>query len=232
MSLSAAQKQLSTDFGTEISNVDLIASKYKIGYVEAAELAGDAGANLTQTMKGNSTAAQVNLQMIENYVQGLGGMGAVQGSLGGDINAVTIEADLQNSKIQQLTQSWSTDDVDGPGSVQRVHLDLAVPGSVQLRCDGYRCQDDRARRGCDYHERNVTDASTKLQGDFNNTVSSMQTYTNSLMTAAPVTGNGGPMIQGIKDQIAILLPMAGSNKNAAAQIKVLWQEAGDPRLTA
>ena len=60
----------------------------------------------------------------------------------------------------------------------------------------------------------------------------MQTYTNSLTTAAAITGNGGPLIQGIKDQIAILLPMAGSNTNAAAQIKVLWQEAGGPRLTA
>ena len=105
--LSAAQKQLTTDFGTELGNVDLLSSKYKIGYVEAAELAGDAGANLTQTMKGNTTAAQINLQMVENYVQGLGGMGAVQGALGTDINAVTIEASLQTSKTQQLTQSMS-----------------------------------------------------------------------------------------------------------------------------
>ena len=116
--LSAAQKQLSTDFGTEIGNVDLLASKYKIGYVEAAELAGDAGASLTQTMKGNTTAAQENLQMVENYVQGLGGMGAVQGALGGDINAVTVAADLQSNKVQQLTQSWSAvmSLVQGPSS--------------------------------------------------------------------------------------------------------------------
>ena len=58
--LSQAQQQLTTDFGTEVGNVDLLSSKYKIGYVEAAELAGDAGANLTQTMKGNTTAAQIN----------------------------------------------------------------------------------------------------------------------------------------------------------------------------
>ena len=42
-SFPAAQQQLSTDFGNEIGNVDLLSSKYKIGYVEAAELAGDAG---------------------------------------------------------------------------------------------------------------------------------------------------------------------------------------------
>ena len=74
--------------------------------------------------------------------------------------------------------------------------------------------------------KDVSNASIQLQQDFNNTVSQMQTYTNSLTTAAAITGNGGPLIQAIKDQIAILLPMAGSNKNAAAQIKVLWQEAG------
>ena len=224
--LSAAQKQLSTDFGTEVGNVDLLSSKYKIGYVEAAELAGDAGANLTQTMKGNSTAAQINLQMVENYVQGLGGMGAVQGALGGDINAVTIAAGLQNSKIQQLTQSWSTvmSTVQGPSngfiaisqSLDQFNSDATTAGARMTGLGGATTSTTR----------NVTDASAKLQGDFNNTVSSMQTYTNSLMTAAAITGNGGPLIQGIKDQIAILLPMAGSNKNAAAQIEVLWQEAG------
>ena len=227
--LSQAQQQLSTDFGTEIGNVDLLSTKYKIGYVEAAELAGDAGANLTQTMKGNTTAAQINLQMVENYVQGLGGMGAVQGALGADINAVTIQEDLQASKTQQLTQAMSglMSTIQGPSSG---FLSMAQ-SLVQFKTDAGAAGATMTGLGGEIGKVTTTfpkmnQASLQLQQDFNSTVSSMQSYTNSMTTAAAITGNGGPMVQALKDEVAILLPMAGSNKSAAAQIMVLWQEAG------
>ena len=224
--LSAAQKQLSTDFGTEVGNVQQIASTYKVGYVQAAMLAADAGVSLTTSLKGNSSEAQIARQKIQNYVTGLTGMTSPMNNLGADVNAVTIATGLQQSKVQQLTQAWSTvmSVVQGPSngflsiaqSLDQFNSDAATAGA---RMTGLGTAAATTTR-------NVTDASTKLQGDFNNTVTAMQGYTNSMMTAAAITGNQGPMVQGIKDEIAILLPMAGSNASAAAQIKVLWQEAG------
>ena len=224
--LGMAQQQLGQDFNNEIANVQLISQKFGVDYVQAAELAGEAGANLTVSMKGNSEAGKIQMQMIDNLVKGYGGMANETGVLGQGITAVTVAAGLQNSKVQQLTQAWSTvmSTIQGPSngfiaisqSLDQFNSDAQTAGATMTGLGGAATKTTR----------NVTDASTKLQGDFNNTVSAMQGYTNSLMTAASVTGDGGPLVQGIKDEIAILLPMAGSNANAAAQIKVLWQEAG------
>ena len=71
----------------------------------------------------------------------------------------------------------------------------------------------------------VSDASLKLQSDFNQSATAANSMADSLRTTAAITGNGGPLVQGIKDEIAVLLPMAGSNKAAAAQIQVLGQQA-------
>ena len=238
--LSQAQQQLRTDFGNEVGNVAQLSSEYKIGYVEAAELAGNAGVSLTTSLKGTglsaagmvtalkgtSTAAEEAAMQINNYVQGLGGMGAVQGTLGADINAVTIDEDLQGSQTQKLTQSLSElmTTIQAPSSgflsfaqsLQQYGSDAQAAGAQMTGLGGATVKSTK----------DVNDASIQLQQDFNSSVSAAQGYIDSLTTAAAITGNNGPLVAGIKDLIAVLVPMAGTNQNAAAQISVLWQEAG------
>ena len=107
---------------------------------------GTPGVSLTTSHEGQQQAAQIAMQQIANYVTGLGGMGAVQGALGGDINAVTIAAGLQSSKIQQLTQSWSTvmSTIQGPSNGF-----LAIAQSLQQYSTDAQAagrDDDGARR--------------------------------------------------------------------------------------
>jgi hypothetical protein len=223
--LTAAQKQLNTDFGTEKANVLQLASTYKISYVEAAILAGQAGANLTQSMKGNSTAAQENLQMVKNYIAGLGGMGAVQGQLGADVNAVTIDAALQATMVSKLTTAW-TDVMNMVQAPSSSFLSLAQ-SLVQYNADAGAAGATTTGLGgaVAATAKKVSTASIQLQQDFNAAASAAQTMLNSLYVTSTVTGSNGLLIQGIKDTIAVLLPLAGSNKAAAAQIQVLAQEA-------
>ena len=224
--LSGAQQQLSKDFSNEVGNVELLSTKYKVSYVEAAEMAGMANANLATSMKGNSTAARENLQLVQNLVAGYGGVAAVQGALGSDVSAVTAATELQNSKVNQLNQSWDTmmSTVQGPSNgfltfaqtLQQFDSDATTAGASMTGLGGAATTTK--------HE--VNDASLKLQTDFNQMATAANGMADSLRTTAAITGNGGPLIQGLKDEIAVLIPMAGSNKAAAAQIQVLAQEAG------
>ena len=228
LELSQAQQQLSRDFSTETGNVAYLASYYKINYVQAAELAGLAGVNLTQTLKGNSTAAQENLQMVKNLVAGYGGMGAVQGALGDDINAISFATALQSSDVSKLNQSWDTfiQTVQGPSSgfvgfaqsLVQYGSDMKVAGAGMTGLG----------TGAIAAAAHVTTASLQLQSDFNNSVNAAETMINSLRTAATVTGNGGPLIAGIKAAVAALIPLAGANQGARAQIYALAEEANGP----
>ena len=226
--LTQAQQQLSRDFSTETGNVAYLASYYKINYVQAAELAGLAGVNLTQTLKGNSTAAQENLQMVKNLVAGYGGMGAVQGALGDDINAISFATALQSSDVSKLNQSWDTfiQTVQGPSSgfvgfaqsLVQYGSDMKVAGAGMTGLG----------TGAIAAAAHVTTASLQLQSDFNNSVNAAETMIDSLRTAATVTGNGGPLIAGIKAAVAALIPLAGANQGARAQIYALAEEANGP----
>jgi hypothetical protein len=226
--LSRAQQQLSRDFSTETGNVAYLAGYYKISYVQAAELAGLAGVNLTQTLKGNSTAAQENLQMVKNLVAGYGGMGAVQGALGDDINAISFATALQSSDVEKLNQSWDTfiQTVQGPSSGFVGFAQSLVQYGSDMKQAGAGMTG--LGTGAIAAASHVTTASLQLQSDFNNAVNSAETMIDSLRTAATVTGNGGPLIQGIKDAVAALIPLAGANQGAQAQIYALAQEANGP----
>ena len=90
----------------------------------------------------------------------------------------TFATALQDSQVQKLTQPWSTvmSTVQG---LSNGYLDRAESGSVGLRRGCHGGEDTGLGGAVTSTTRKVTDASTKLQGDFNNTVSTMQTYTHS-----------------------------------------------------
>jgi hypothetical protein len=229
--LSAAQKTLTQDFGTENSNVGMLARMYGISYTSAAILAGQANANLTQTMQGNTVAAKNNLQMVKDYVAGLGGMGEISGALGSDIDAVTVDAALQGTQVQKLTTAWSDvmTMVQAPSagflglaqSLETFNSDAQTAGATMTGLGG-----TVGKVSTTFPKMNS--ASIQLQQDFNQSASAAQTMIGSLYETAAVTGSNGPLIQGIKDTIAVLIPMAGKNQAAAAQIHVLAQEAFGP----
>lgn len=226
--LSAAQKTLSNDFNTEISNVEFISKKYGVDYVQAAQLAGAAGVSLTGKIQGNSNAAQIARQQIDNLRTGYMAMGQAAGSLGDDINAVSIATALQQSQISKLNQSWDTvvHTIQAPSSsflsmaqsLAQFNKDATISGAQMTGLGG----------AATTTAHNVSTASIQLQTDFNTSVTAANAMIDSLRTAAAVTGNTGPLVQGIKDAVAALIPMAGSSQAAQAQIYALAQEANGP----
>ena len=124
---------------------------------------------------------------INNYVKGLGGMGAVQGTLGADINAVTIEEDLQSSQTEKLTGAMSDlmGVIQGPSngflaiaqSLQQYNTDAQVAGATMTGLGGSVVATTK----------DVNSASIQLQQDFNSSVSSAEQLLDSLRTVAAIT---------------------------------------------
>lgn len=229
--LAAAQKTLSTDFQNEGTNVAFLAKTYGVNYTEAAELAGDANASLAQKMQGSSNAAKENYQLVENLVRGYGGLGAVTGTLGNDLNAVTFATELQNSKVGALNQSMDTfiQTVQAPTSsflslAQDMNQFASDAGNAGASMTGLGGSTVKTTR-------NVNSASIQLQQDFNNNVSAVNQMADAMRTQATITGDNGPLVSGLKASVAALIPLAGTNKDAAAQISALAQEAGGPATT-
>jgi phage-related protein len=93
---------------TETKNVGLISSTYGFTFAESLGVAQAAGVNLSQTLIGNSHAAQVARQEIEGLVTGYEAIGQVGGALGASMNAVSYQASFQDTQVNKLDEAWDS----------------------------------------------------------------------------------------------------------------------------
>ena len=141
---------------------------------------------------------------------------------------MSLATEIQNGDVSKLNQAWDTfiSTVQAPSST---FLSFAQ-SLAQFSQDAGQAGATMEGLGGSYTKatHNVDQAALQLQQDFNTSVSSSEQMLDSMRTVAAVTGNGGPLTAGIKDTVAALIPMAGTNKAAQAQLFALAQEAGGP----
>ena len=106
--LKNAQQDYITDINTESQNVGVLAQKLGVDVPTAIAIAQGAGVKLTDTLQGNSEAAQVNWQKITNMLTAYQALGQQGNQLAADINAVSISASGQLSNVDKLNQAWET----------------------------------------------------------------------------------------------------------------------------
>lgn len=185
-------------------------------------------------VKVNDSLGVMNVK-VEGLVRGYELMGQSAGAVGADLDVMNVTTSAAVSQMQKLNQAWDawTKTVSGP-----IDSFLALGQAMtQFASDSKVAGASMTGLG---HVVATTTASTgnsaaKLQQDFQSVFSSVETMFDSVRSAeATFAGKGGVSNQFntmVKDAVAALIPLAGTNKAAAAEISALAQEAGGPATT-
>lgn len=198
------------------------------GLAGAMALASIAGVKVDQLLSKDKTVWAAALQQIDGVVQGYQNMGQGSTQLANDINVLTISQSDQLKNMQTLNSAFDqfTQIVSGP-------IDSFLTLANTLKRFGNDSQAAGAQMsglgtGIVGVSKKVTDASLQLQTDFQDTFKAAT----QMADAMRLTGTASDkQVAAIKNVVQVLIPMAGSNKAAAAEISSLAQEAGGPATT-
>ena len=187
---------------------------------------------------------QVAMAKINGLVTGYKNLGIQGGYLGGSINAVTLQAEQQQSQVQQLTQAWTNfiSLVTGGESTfvtvaQQVQGTLAAAGGAAgtLSISNGKVTDSiKGITGAAGPMKvNIDSLSTSglaLKSSFIQSEQAMSANLNSLLQLSAAGGQGAAGIKQIdqagKDYVASLLPVASKSQDATAMLYALAQQAG------
>lgn len=238
--LTQQQQTLSATAGRVVQNSISLGQSLHTTSGFALLLANAAGVNLQQAMAKNSTAFKIAVQQILNMEQGYRAMGASSDALGKDMTAVAIQAGLQNTQVQKLTQAW------------QAYLSLLTGGTSALA--GFEQQITGLTTGTNkvsnilgksssdikLSMQSFAESLTSFTGkgaqawqNFDQVVgSSAQQFIDWMDNAAAVGMVSSTQLTGaIKGIVAQLLPFGAKSAAARAEISGLAQEAGGPATT-
>ena len=198
------------------------------GLAGAMALAHLAGVGVNELMSDKKDVWAAAVQKIAGVVQGYKNMGQGATQLANDINVLTIAQSDELRNVEALNAGFDnfTKIVSGPilgflafaNTLKRFGQDASVAGAHMSGLG----------TGFTKVSKKATDASLQLQSDFQDTFNAAA----QMADAFRLTGEAGDkQIAAIKDWVQVMIPMAGSNKAAAAEISVLAQEAGGPATT-
>lgn len=237
--LTAAQKKWVGQAGNMMVNSANLGHALHFTSGEAMLLADAAGVKLTQSMAVGSQAFRIAVQQVFNLEQGYRAMGQSSGAIGKDMTALAIQAGLQNTQVQKLTQSWDQymglltggtsalssfeQAITGLSSgTNKISNILGKAGSVTLSVKSFA-----------ESLKSYTGDGAQAWQNFNQVVSgSAQQFIDWMDNAAAVGMVTAPQLTGaIKGIVAQLLPFASKSAAARAEIAGLAQEAGGPATT-
>jgi hypothetical protein len=186
-------------------------------------------------------------QKVDNLITGYQNLGVQGGLLGNAVNAVTFAAELQNSKIQQLTQSFSTFlGVVTGGESAFVTAEQGIYGMATAASgasagltvtNGKTSLATKATAGLGSAATStaasiggLSQNSLQLTNTWQTAITNGGNLVNSLLTQSAAAGMGAKgynLVQGAaKDYMQQLLPMAQGNQMATAELYALAQVAG------
>lgn len=198
------------------------------GLAGAMALAALAGVKVNTLIKGSAKDWAVAEQQVQDLVNGYKAMGQGANQLGADLNALTVAGSDQVKQINNLNSAFDTftKSVAGPVSgflsftqtIQRFGEDAQKAGAHMTGLGG----------GLEASSKKVRSSSVQLQLDFQDTFNSAEQLFNAMRSSeAPAA----VQVAAIKHAVQALIPMAGTNKAAAAEVSALAQEAGGPATT-
>jgi hypothetical protein len=186
-------------------------------------------------------------QKVDNLITGYQNLGVQGGMLGNAVNAVTFASELQNSKIQQLTQSYTTFlGVVTGGESAFVTAEQGLQGlataatgmgaqmtvtngktNLQTKATGAL---GTAAASTATHIGGLSQSSLQLTNTWQTAITNGGNLVNSLLTQSAAAGMGAKgynLVSGAaKDYLQQLLPMAKGNQLATADLYALAQVAG------
>ena len=223
--VNATMKQASNDTNMYRNEIVKLTGEQKNLFNETGHLIGQ-GFSYSQSLAlmdlaGVKTGDSLALmrQKVDNLITGYQNLGVQGGMLANAVSAVTFSAELQNSKIQQLTQSYTTFlGVVTGGESAFVTAEQGVSGLAT------------AARGAGTSIGGLSKNSLQLTSTWQQAITSGGNLVNSLLTQSAAAGMGAKgynLVSGAaKDYMQQLLPMAKGNQLATAELYALAQTAG------
>jgi peptidoglycan hydrolase-like protein with peptidoglycan-binding domain len=169
-------------------------------------------------------------QKVTDLLTGYQAMSQRSGEIGSDMNVITVAASNQLKSMGQLNTAWDafTKIVSAPVdtflTVASAFNTFATDAQLAGAGASGLATNFKALTGA------VSPNALKLQTDFQTTYTSITQMFDAMRNSSAVSGSGD-FTKFAKDAVAALLPLAGSNKAAAAEISTLAQEAGGPATT-
>ena len=213
---------LNQQLSNTITHADNIANTFGTSLPGAYALAAFAGVKVSDMTTNQNKVWDTAMQKIQGVITGYKNMGQGMGQIGNDISAVSYASSDQLKAITNLNNAWDTftKNLAGPtdtfislaNSIIKFGSDAQVSGAQMTGLGS----------GVQSMSKKVTDSSLQLQQDFQDTFKASNQLFDAMRTSqAPAD----IQIQAIKDTVAVLIPMAGHSKLAAAEVYGLAQEA-------
>jgi hypothetical protein len=160
------------------------------------------------------------------------------GIVGQDMNVLSVTSSDTATNMQKLNQAWDTwtQTVAGPinsflaldQSMGQFATDAAQAGASMSGLGKVIASTTQGPTG--------SNAAIQLQQQFQTVYQNVEQLFDSVRMAeaayADRGGIGDQFVATVKDSVAALIPLAGQNKGAAAEISALAQEAGGPATTS
>ena len=235
--LANAQSDLNTKLSAELGHVGQISSLYGTSFVGALELLNTAGVKTSDLFTTQGKVWAADLIQVEGLVKGYAAMGQGLTELQQDVNVQLVSNADQLASMQKLNQAWDTFTQLVAAPVNSfLTLDTSLntftsdAGAAGAAMSGLGTNVLTAAGQTARSAPQISNAAITLQQQFQTVYSNVQSVFDAMRNSEAVTGSGG-FASVVKDAVQVLIPLAGSNKAAAAEISSLAQEAGGPATT-
>lgn len=206
------------------------------GLTMAIGVLATAGVKISDIAHANHQAWLLDLQAVNNLIKGYQAMGQRGGLLGNDLNVLSIQVAISDTKVQQLNQAWDSflqlstnlqtsfitlqQGIQALGSTSlttTTHI-----GTLTQRVTGLSLKGNLSIDG-------LTKSSLALRSAFQQTLGNAQQLFDAIRVgaAAGAISQSG-LVTAVASVIRQLLPYAQHSKTATAQLSTLAQEAGGP----
>lgn len=241
--LKGVQAGFNQELGTAYTRMQGMGAQFG-GLASAMGLFNLAGIKATDIATANAQQWSQDIQMMAQMKAGYEGMGISAGLLGNDLNAVTLQTEMQNAKISELNAAMAnyistvsggeTAFVGFETQMQAVNQALTnssaslavVTGRARLTTSATAAA-GAAASGTAASMNGLDAASLQLRSAFDQAINAASTMLQNFQTMITVSGNAaqGTAMMGTaaKDLVAQLLPLATSQTSLAQVFAIATQ---------
>lgn len=217
--LTGEHDDLNQKLGLELGRVGQVSKAYGTDFKGALELLNTAGVRTSDLFSKQNLVWKTALEQVHALVEGYTAMGQQTGMIGRDLDVLLVSESNQLKSMNQLNQAWDT--------FQQL-VSAPTDNIIKVGQDFLQFAKDAKEAGAGML--GLSKPQLTLQKDFQGTYKDTQALFDAFRStqAAGASGNFKKFVQ---DAVASLIPLAGHNKAAAAEISQLAQEAGGPATT-
>jgi hypothetical protein len=238
--LNAAYQQNEQQMKNVVQGAEYLSKAYGGTLAQSEALADAAGVKLIKGITGTGTAAMQAQAQVAGLVAGYKGMDQTGGILGNDMNALSIQVGLQDTKVQQLNQAWSgimsnatgltSNFADLTTDIGEINNAITQSGKKFTTFSGQAVSSTTAAA---MSMKSFSGVGAQVWQNYDAALQQAEQYTQSLNTAAAYGAVGQKAYtQQIAYTVQQLLPYAKYSQTAAAQLGILVQQAGGPATSS